>query len=470
MNMSIESKLASLLGERGWVPAAESGPWHRDWLDKFGELPLGVARPSSTSDVAEVVRICSSAGLPVVPQGGNTSLAGAAVLPTEGGVILSLSRMDAVTALDLASGTVTVEAGVILSNLHEQLDGSGFMFPMHLGAEGSAQIGGLIGTNAGGSHAFRYGLMQDQVLGIEVVLPDGTVWNGMRPVQKDNAGYQLRKLFCGAEGTLGIVTRAILKLVPKPIHEVSALLAVLDMAAAIEVAANFRANAGEFLSALEFFSDSGLEMALRNIPSLSYPLQQRASFYMLVEAGSCSSQVPLDAILSNVLENCISAGLVVDGTIAATKAQQASIWRLREEMPEGQRRDGAQLKHDLSVPPQVLAEFLDRASEECRDILDGVRANPFGHLGDGNVHFNLSPPPGQQGFLGLDETFALSLGQLATEMGGSFAAEHGLGRAKVALADRLRDPVERSLMARLKSSFDVSGNLNPGVIIAAQKS
>ncbi|KZX92662.1 FAD-linked oxidase [Erythrobacter sp. HI0019] len=468
--MSIESKLASLLGERGWVPAAESGPWHRDWLDKFGELPLGVARPSSTSDVAEVVRICSSAGLPVVPQGGNTSLAGAAVLPTEGGVILSLSRMDAVTALDLASGTVTVEAGVILSNLHEQLDGSGFMFPMHLGAEGSAQIGGLIGTNAGGSHAFRYGLMQDQVLGIEVVLPDGTVWNGMRPVQKDNAGYQLRKLFCGAEGTLGIVTRAILKLVPKPIHEVSALLAVLDMAAAIEVAANFRANAGEFLSALEFFSDSGLEMALRNIPSLSYPLQQRASFYMLVEAGSCSSQVPLDAILSNVLENCISAGLVVDGTIAATKAQQASIWRLREEMPEGQRRDGAQLKHDLSVPPQVLAEFLDRASEECRDILDGVRANPFGHLGDGNVHFNLSPPPGQQGFLGLDETFALSLGQLATEMGGSFAAEHGLGRAKVALADRLRDPVERSLMARLKSSFDVSGNLNPGVIIAAQKS
>ncbi|MDV4144351.1 FAD-binding oxidoreductase [Shimia sp. FJ5] len=464
--MNLEDKLASLLGGQGWIGAADSAAWHRDWLNKFGELPLGVARPMSIAEVSEVLKLCAAVEVPVVPQGGNTSLAGAAVVGSKGGVILSLSRMDKIGEVDKAGGTITVGAGAVLANLHEQLDGSGFMFPLHIGAEGSAQIGGLIGTNAGGSHAFRHGMMQDLVLGLEVVLPDGTVWEGMRRVQKDNAGYQLRKLFCGAEGTLGVVTRAVLKLVPTPIAETTCLLAVRDMAAAIEVAAQCRAKAGEFLSALEFFSDVGLDMALINIPDLSFPLQQRSPFYILVEAGAGSPQVPIEAIFSEILEYCFSIGLVVDGAIAMSKAQRNAFWRIREEQPEGQRREGAQLKHDLSVPPQLLADFLERASSECQTILDGVRINPFGHLGDGNVHYNLSPPLGEKGFFGLEETFALRLGWLATEMGGSFAAEHGLGRAKVALADQLRDPLERALMARLKSAFDEKGNFNPGVIVA----
>jgi FAD/FMN-containing dehydrogenase len=463
--MSLEGKLENLLGRRGWIGAADSAPWCRDWLNKFGEIPLGIARPASTVEVSEVIKLCAAAGVPVVPQGGNTSLAGGAVLANAGGIILSLSRMNAIGAVDKAGSTITVEAGTVLAHLHDQLDGSGLMFPMHIGAEGSAQIGGLIATNAGGSHAFRYGMMQDLVLGLEVVLPDGTVWDGMRRVQKDNAGYQLRKLFCGAEGTLGIVTRAVLKLMPQPINQATALLAVPDMPAALEVAARFRAEAGEFLCALEFFSDTGLEMALRNIPELSFPLQQRAPFYILVEAGAGSPQVPIEAIFSEITEDSFSAGLVTDGAIAMSKTQRDAFWRIREKQPEGQRREGAQLKHDLSVPPQLLADFLERAFQVCQTILDGVRINPFGHLGDGNVHYNLSPPIGQKGFFGREETFALRLGQLAIEKGGSFAAEHGLGRAKVALADQLRDPLERALMARLKSAFDENGNFNPGVIV-----
>lgn len=467
--MDLAAELTSLLGKKGWISAADSAPWCRDWLDKFGEIPLGIARPASTAEVSQVVQLCAAAGVPVVPQGGNTSLAGGAVLANAGGIILSLSRMNAIGAVDMAGSTITVEAGTVLSHLHEQLHGSGLIFPMHLGAEGSAQIGGLIATNAGGSHAFRYGMMQDLVLGLEVVLPDGKVWNGMRRVQKDNAGYQLRKLFCGAEGTLGIVTRAVLKLMPEPIIQVTALLALPDMPAAVEVAARYRAKAGEFLSALEFFSNTGLEMALRNIPDLNFPLQQRAPFYVLVEAGAGSSQVPIEAIFAKITEDSFSAGQVIDGVIAMSKAQRDAIWRIREEQPEGQRREGTQLKLDLSVPPQLLAAFLDRASSACQDIFDGIRINPFGHLGDGNVHYNLSPPVGQEGFAGLEEVIALQLGRLANEMGGSFAAEHGLGRAKVALADQLRDPVERELMARLKSAFDVKGIFNPGVIIATPR-
>jgi len=464
--MKLEDKLASFLGEQGWISAADSAAWRRDWLNKFGELPLGVARPMSTAEVSEVLKLCAAVEVPVVPQGGNTSLAGAAVLPNKGGVILSPSRMANIGEVDKAGGTITVEAGTVLANLHEKLDGSGLMFPLHIGAEGSAQIGGLIGTNAGGSHAFRYGMMQDLVLGLEVVLPDGTVWNGMRRVQKDNSGYQLRKIFCGAEGTLGIVTRAVLKLMPEPISQATALLAVPNMPAALEVAARFRAEAGEFLCALEFFSDTGLEMALRNIPDLSFPLQQRAPFYILVEAGAGSPQVPIEAIFSEITEDSFSVGLVTDGAIAMSKTQRDAFWRLREEQPEGQLREGAQLKHDLSVPPQLLADFLERASSECQTILEGVRINPFGHLGDGNVHYNLSPSIGQKDFFGLGETFELRLGRLASEMGGSFAAEHGIGRAKVALADQLRDPLELALMAHLKAAFDRAGILNPGVIVA----
>ena len=464
----LSAKLMALLGPKGWIGPEDCQPWQRDWLDQYGEVPLGVARPKSTSEVAEVLRLCHAEGVPVVPQGGNTGLVGAAVLDEPGGVILSLSRMNAISSLDLSSGSISVEAGVILGQLHQSLEGTGLMFPMHLGSEGSAQVGGLIATNAGGSHAFRYGMMQDLVLGLEVVLADGTVWKGMRAVQKDNAGYQLRKLFCGSEGTLGIVTRAILKLSPEPKQQLTALLAVRDAPGLVKLSTKLRAEGGEFLSAVEFFSDVGLGIALENIPGLVFPLQSRASFYLLVEAGSSSMQVPLDSILTEVMEWGMDEGIVADGALATSEAQRAVFWRLREEQPEGQRRLGAQLKHDLSVPPGQLGEFLDRANNVCSELLKGVTINAFGHLGDGNVHYNLSPPAGKSDFLGLDNEFAFKLGELAAGMEGSFSAEHGIGRAKVDLADRLQDPVERNLMVCLKNALDEDNQLNPGVLVSTR--
>ena len=462
----LSAKLMTLLGPKGWVGPENCQPWQRDWLDQYGEVPLGVARPKLTSEVADVLRLCHSEGVPVVPQGGNTGLVGGGVLGEPGGVILSLSRMNAISSPDLSGGSISVEAGVILEQLHQSLEGTGLMFPMHLGSEGSAQVGGLVATNAGGSHAFRYGMMQDLVLGLEVVLADGTIWNGMRAVQKDNAGYQLRKLFCGSEGTLGIVTRAILKLSPEPKQQLTALLAVRDSAGLLKLAAKLRAEGAEFLSAMEFFSDIGLDIAIENIPGIVFPLQSRAPFYVLVEAGSGSMQVPLDSILTEVMAWGIDEGIVVDGALAMSEAQRAAFWRLREEQPEGQRRLGAQLKHDLSVPPGQLVDFLDRANNECSEILDGVRINAFGHLGDGNVHYNLSPPLGRRDFLGLDSEFAIRLGRLATDMGGSFAAEHGIGRTKLELADLLRHPVERNLMACLKKALDDNNQLNPSILVS----
>jgi FAD/FMN-containing dehydrogenase len=457
--------LQAILGPKGWLSGADAEPYRRDWLDRYGVAPLGVARPASTAEVAAVVNICREAGVVVIPQGGNTGLCGGAVADQANAVIVSLSRMTAIGEPDLDSGSIIVDAGVVLAALHETLEPHGLMFPMHLGAEGSARIGGLIGTNAGGSQAFRFGMMQDLVLGLEVVLPDGTVWDGLRAVQKDNAGYQLRKLFCGSEGTLGIVTRAVLRLYPTPKQQASALLVMSDFAAAVSFGAFLRGEAGEFLASLEFFSDVGLTLALKHLPDLAYQLETRGDVYLLVEIASGSTRVPLDEILSSALEWGMEQGMVVDGALANSGAQRAQFWRLREEQPEGQRLEGEQLKHDISVPPGAIARFIEAGAKLCHDILPGVRINPFGHLGDGNIHYNLSPPEGHADFDGKGAAFAEALAALATGMGGSFAAEHGLGRAKIAMADRNRSSTERALMARLKRAFDPQGTMNPGVLV-----
>lgn len=461
----LEKRLAAILGPKGWVPAADSAPWARDWLDRYGVPPLGVARPATTAEVAALMAATHAAGVSVVPQGGNTGLCGAAVAGAAGGVILNLARMAAMEPPDLAGGSIAVEAGVILARLHDALDGTGQMFPLHLGAEGSAQIGGLIGTNAGGSQAFRYGMMQDLVLGLEVVLPDGAVWDGLRGVQKDNAGYQLRKLFCGAEGTLGVVTRAVLRLHAAPRQRVTALLALPSFEAAVEFGADIRAEAGEFVQAMEFFSETGLGLALHHVSGLTWPLESRAAAYLLLELGSGSARVPLDDIMSALLEQGIEQGRIIDGALAASEAQRAAFWRLREEQPEGQRLAGPQLKHDISVPPALIAAFVAEAAKVCEGLVPDVRINPFGHLGDGNIHYNLTPPQGAAGFGGRDAELALALARLATTMGGSFAAEHGLGRSKVALADALRSPVERQLQRVIKQAVDPAGVMNPGVIL-----
>ena len=459
------AELAGLLGPRGWLSGEDTGPFRRDWLDRFGVPPLGVARPANTGEAARVVKMCHAAGIAVVPQGGNTGLCGGGVAHRPDAVILTLSRMNGMADPDPGDGSLLVECGTVLAALHATLAPRGLIFPMHLGSEGAAAIGGLIGTNAGGSHAFRYGTMQDLVLGLEVVLPDGAVWNGLRAVQKDNAGYGLRKLFCGAEGTLGVVTRAVLRLYPAPKLRTTALLVVPDFRAAVAFGAFLRGEAGEFLSALEFFSDFGLDLALTHVAGLTFPLETRGPVYLLVELESGSPRVPLDEILTVALERGMAEGLISDGALATSDAQRAHFWKLREEQPEGQRREGAQRKHDISVPPAGLARFIEAGGAVCAAILPGVRINAFGHLADGNIHYNLSPPEGGSGFGEEAEELGQALAELATRMGGSFAAEHGLGRAKIAMADRNRSPVERTLMARLKSAFDPAGIMNPGVLV-----
>jgi len=386
-----------------------------------------------------------------------------------GAVILSLARMTRIAEPEPGGASILVDAGVVLAALHEALEPHHLAFPMHLGAEGSARIGGLIGTNAGGSHAFRYGMMQDLVLGLEVVLPDGTTWDGVRAVQKDNAGYQLRKLFCGAEGTLGVVTRAVLKLHPAPRQRATALLVLPGHAAAVSWAAFLRAEAGEFLSGLEFFSDVGLALVLKHLGDIAFPLATRGPVYVLVELASGSARVPLDDILGAALEWGMEEGLVADDSLAMSGEQRAHFWRLREEQPEGQRREGEQLKHDIAVPPDAIADFIDAGAAASGAVLAGVRINAFGHLADGNIHYNLSPPEGVGGFRGKADEFGQALAALATRMGGTFAAEHGLGRAKIALADRNRSPVERALMARLKAAFDPFGIMNPGVVVRPRR-
>jgi FAD/FMN-containing dehydrogenase len=463
--MNLRNSLEAILGQKGWFTGPDTIRWERDWLGNDGEKPLGVACPSSSIEVSQVVSLCREANVPLVPQGGNTGLVGGSVLREPGGVILSMSRMNGIGCPDIASGTVDVEAGAILGALHQSLAGTGFMFPMHLGSEGSAQTGGLVSTNAGGSQSFRYGMMQDLVLGLEAVLPDGSIWNGMRRVQKDNSGYQFRKLLCGAEGTLGVVTRAVLKLAPEPSQQITALLAVPSIDAACEIATSCRMQAGEFLNALEFFSDFGLGMALEKIPSLHFPLSRRSTFYLLIEAGAGSPLVPLYEILSSIIEQAIISGLADDGTVAASLSQRRAIWRLREEQPEGQRLAGPQLKHDISVPPGLIADFLRRAQDTCETLAPGVRPNPFGHMGDGNVHYNLSPPAGALGFGEKAQLLSLALSELALNMRGSFAAEHGLGPAKRQLADMLQSPAERKLMMSIKHAVDNVGFLNRGSFV-----
>lgn len=466
--MTLAEELAGLLGPKGWLTGPETDGFTRDWLDRYGERPLGVARPASTAEVSAVVLACRRAGVALVPQGGNTGLCAAAVAGQAGAVLLSLSRMAEIGAVDRKSASVTVQAGAVLADLHARLEGSGLVFPLHLGAEGSARIGGLIGTNAGGSQAFAHGMMGDLVLGLEVVLPDGTVWDGLRAVQKDNAGYQLRKLFCGAEGTLGIVTRAILRLAPAPRQQATALLALPGFAELVELGAMLRAEAGEFLAAMEFFPEVGLSLALRHVPGLVFPLESRAPVYLLLELTCTATRVALDEILGDLLAKAMEAGLVTDGALAMSQAQRAAFWRLREEQPEGQRLEGAQLKHDISVPPGRLAVFLERAEACCATHQKGLRINPFGHLGDGNIHYNLTPPEGA-GFALDPERLGLQLAQLAQDLGGSFAAEHGLGRAKIKLADALRGRPERGLMAAIKAAIDPEGGMNPGVILAPDR-
>ncbi|QXM23462.1 FAD-binding oxidoreductase [Elioraea tepida] len=466
---ALAERLRALLGDRGMITdPAEMRGYVTEWRGLWTGRSPAILRPASTAECAEAVRLCAEAGVRMVPQAGNTSLVGASV-PHEAGdeVVISVGRMNRILDLDPADMTMTVEAGAVLASVQKAAEEAGCLFPLSLGSEGTAQIGGLLGTNAGGNATLRYGNARDLVLGLEVVLPDGRVLDMLRRLRKDNTGYCLRHLFIGAEGTLGIITRAVLKLFPRPSDIQLAFAAVPSVEAALALLNRFQRHDGASLSAFEYMGRFGLELVFRHIPGAADPFGARHEHYCLVELSSPRPDAGLRHGLEAVLEGAYADGLVLDATIAESEAQRASLWRLREEHSEAQKREGASIKNDVSVPVSRVPDLIAQASAACRALIPGVRVCAFGHVGDGNIHFNLSAPEGADGaaFLARWDEVAEAVNGVVRALGGSFSAEHGVGRLKTRTLAAWRAGPELDLMRAIKRTIDPGNLMNPGKVV-----
>ena len=427
---------------------------------------LAVVRPGTTAEVSDAVRECAAAGVPIVPQGGNTGLVGGAV--PHGGVVLSLSRLDRIRDLDAYNATMTVEAGCILRNIQEAASDADCLFPLSLASEGSCTIGGNLSTNAGGTAVLRYGNMRDLVLGLEVVLADGRVLDGLTGLRKDNSGYDLKSLFVGSEGTLGIITAAVLKLFPKPRARCVAIVGCNTPHAALRLFERVRGKAGDQLVAFEYMPRFAMELVLRHAPGTVRPLAGDHASYALIELTSPDPQLDLRGRLEQILADAFEAGLIEDAVIGASEAQNAALWKLRDSLSDAQKFEGASIKHDVSVPVSGVADFIEGATNACEAQLPGIRVCAFGHFGDGNIHFNLSQPVGMDAaaFLAQWERFNRIVHDIVHAAKGSIAAEHGVGLIKRDELLRYKDPVALDLMRSLKRTLDPQNILNPGKILA----
>ncbi len=433
--------------------------------------PLALALPRSTAEVSQLLALCNALGIGVVPQGGNTGYCGAAT-PDESGtqLVLSLRRLRAVRRVDALNDSMVVEAGCLLVEVQQAAAAAGRLFPLSLGSEGSCQIGGNLSTNAGGVNVLRYGMMRELVLGLEVVLADGRVLSSLDALRKDNTGYDLRNLFIGAEGTLGVITAAALRLFPPPRAVATAFVAVPTVAAAVQLLADLRAASGDRVSSFELVPQQALDLVLQHVPGSRAPLTDGSPWYVLCELTSARAEDPLDAILETALATALEAGLATDAALAQGERERKSFWHLRENIPEGQRRDGPSLKHDVSLPIDRLAAFTERASAWVAAEVPEARLVAYGHVGDGNLHFNLNQAPGRAaGALAAREAdIKRVIHDLVREHGGSFSAEHGIGRLKVEELQRYASPVELALMKAIKQAFDPRGIMNPGKVLAAR--
>lgn len=458
--------LAARLGPEGWVTDDERrAPYEREWRGYWSGSCLGVARPDSAEAVAEVVRLAGNAAIPIVPHGGNTGLVAGGV--PRGGIVLSTERMTAIRDIDRTNMTMTVDAGCILANIQHAAADVGLYFPLSLGAEGSCRIGGNISTNAGGVAVLRYGNMRDLVLGLEAVLPDGRIWDGLRALRKDNTGYDLKQLFIGAEGTLGVVTGAVLKLFPAIRETVTALAAVNSWEDALDLLNRLQAAGGNALSACEAISREALDVAFEHIPDVDDPFRAPHPLYVLLELTSPRDASGLYELAERELAHALEDGVAVDIVVAQSEAQRAALWRLREAVPEAQPKAGGSIKHDIAVPVSAVPGFVKRADSYARERLPGVRVIAFGHLGDGNLHYNLSQPvgTGKSAFLAHWDEVTGAIHDIAASFGGSFSAEHGIGEIKRTELSRLRSATEIDLMRKIKRAIDPANIMNPGKII-----
>ncbi len=438
-----------------------------DWTGVHEGRALAVVRPGSTSEVAQVVQACRDAGTPIVPQGGNTGLVGGGVPDSTGDqVVLSLGRMRTVREVDPVAGTITVDAGVVLADVQAAAERAGRLFPMSLGSEGSCTIGGNLATNAGGTAVLRYGMTRELVLGLEVVLPDGRVWDGLRALRKDNTGYDLTQLFVGSEGTLGVITGAVLRLFPATPRHATAWVAVPSVDAAVALLGVAQQHAGAHLSTFEIANRQALDLVLAHLPGASDPLAEPSSWYVLVELAGAEPEGGLDEALEAILAEAVEADLASDAAIAGSRAQRSALWALREGISEAQKVEGATLKHDVTLPINRLADWAEAMGPHLEAILPGIRPVTYGHVGDGNLHYNISAP------VGADDDLRASAGDLSTAIydtvvagNGSISAEHGLGRTKAAAGASYKSEVEVDLMRAVKQALDPDGLMNPGVLL-----
>ena len=469
--MSVENlieTLAAIVGAQNVITDAQTmHPYLGDWRGRYRGAARCVVRPGSTAEVAAVVRACSAAGVAMLPQGGNTSHCGASI-PDKSGktVLISLSRLNKIRTVDAANNTITVEAGCVLQNLQEAAVAVDRLFPLSLAAEGSCQIGGNLSTNAGGVQVLRYGNARELVLGLEVVLPDGEVWNGLRGLRKDNTGYDLKQLFIGAEGTLGIITAAVVKLFPLPRSTATAWLAIASPQAAIGLLNGLQAAFGAMLTACELVSDISLGMVLKHIPGAQAPLE-KSPWYLLVELSGSGEEAALRDALATFLEPALESGEISDAVLAQSVDQAKRLWNLRESISEAQKIEGFSIKHDISVPVSRIPEFLERAGSALQHAWPGIRIVAFGHVGDGNLHYNQSKPEAGENaaFIAAQPQVNEMVHDIVHQLGGSISAEHGIGQLKREEILRYKSPLEMQMMRTIKQAFDPRGLMNPGKVV-----
>jgi FAD/FMN-containing dehydrogenase len=461
---AVRQRLKAAVGDAGWSEdAARIAPKLVEWRERWnGATPL-LLLPASTQEVATVVAICAETGTPLTPQGGNTGLVGGQI--PRGEVLLSLERMNRILDVDTADDAITVQAGATLAAVQQAARDAGRRFPLSLASEGSCTIGGNISTNAGGTAVLRFGNMRDLVLGLEAVLPNGRIWNGLKRLRKDNTGYDLKQLLIGGEGTLGVVTAASLKLFAQPASRAVAVAAVETPQGALALLKRAREIAGGGLEAFELMDDMGLEFVLRHIPGSRAPLETRSDWLVLVEIASelaGQAEATMEALLTAAFEEA----LVVDAAIAQNETQAAAFWALRENQSAAQKTEGPAWKHDISVPVSAIPEFLREAGEALRAFSPGIRIPAFGHVGDGNLHYDILAPEGADvpAHLARREEAALIVNAIVARLGGSISAEHGIGVMKAEQALHHKDPVEIAAYRAIRAALDPGRIMNPRVL------
>ena len=469
MHTQFIQELSKLIGENNvLIDSVDQKKYVSDWFGRANGKALAVAKPANSQEIADIVKLSAKHQVAIIPQGGNTGLVGGG-LPDDSGqeLVISLERINKIRSLDTLGKTISVDAGVILENLHHYVREQGLDFPLTMGSQGSATIGGLLSTNAGGTAVLRYGNARDLCLGLEVITAEGEMWNGMRSLRKDNTGYDLRDIFIGAEGTLGIISGAVLKLVPLPKARLSALLSLDSPSLAVQLLEFVQGKANSQLTAFELISDTCLSLVDQYFPQFSYPFLTKVPYCILVEISDNESEEHAYQLLNSILEEAFEKNLITDGIIPQSLAQSKRFWEIREHIPLSQVEDGKNIKHDISLPISKIPKFIEEAQKIIHKKLPNARIIDFGHLGDGNLHYNVAAPNGESPDIFMKNKVMVNewIHDLVHQMGGSISAEHGIGANKAQELIKYKTATELSLMKKIKASLDPQGIFNPKKIL-----